>query len=138
MWSTRFRPLRHMLHPFSTHRSPWRSTAPPCIQRHLKCPSRVNQPRAAYATFFSTHRSPWIPLTLCSRPDTLHVPAGSAVPCAASDSARSAYGLGRPPGVRIEGPRRPPYKCEECPRTFEVKDLLTLHAASHVQQRVRR
>ncbi|KAL0631751.1 hypothetical protein Q9L58_009380 [Maublancomyces gigas] len=42
------------------------------------------------------------------------------------------------PEYVLKGHRRPLFKCEECTRTFEVKDLLILHAASHVQQRLGR
>lgn len=38
------------------------------------------------------------------------------------------------------GQRRTPapvYRCDECSRTFDVKDMLTLHAASHVRLRWR-
>lgn len=37
-----------------------------------------------------------------------------------------------------QGRRMRVYKCEECPRTFEMKDMLTLHAATHVTQRLGR
>ncbi|KAL0632790.1 hypothetical protein Q9L58_008306 [Maublancomyces gigas] len=41
----------------------------------------------------------------------------------------------------LHGGRRrspaPVYKCDECGRTFDVKDMLTLHAVNHVTERLR-
>ncbi|KAL0634098.1 hypothetical protein Q9L58_006977 [Maublancomyces gigas] len=39
------------------------------------------------------------------------------------------------PGRGQKRTKAPVYTCEECGRTFDVKDLLTLHAASHVRYR---